>query len=370
MTIEDKINLEFRLHERIKELECLYGLAQMNIEKANSSIHEILQEALSIIVKAWQFPEITEVKIKYDEHIFSTPLFHTGVSFQRADFYINQQNRGFIEICYTKPKPDSHEGPFLLEERALINTVAQELSESIERYESKEEKKILEQKLRHSDRLATLGELTAGIAHELNEPLGSILGFAQLIEEENQDNEQLQNDVGKIIKASIHAREVIRKLMLFSKYDEKNITTININEIIRDGLYLLENRCKKENINIMKVLANGLPTLEANSVQMNQIVVNLIVNAVHAMPNGGNLLLQTNFDANNIYLVVQDNGVGIPENYIQKIFDPFFTTKEIGTSTGLGLSVVHGIVTSLKGKISVESHLGIGTRFELVFPIQ
>ncbi len=363
-------NLKFKLQERIKELECLYAIAQLNIEKTNSHMHEIFNEALLIISKAWQFPEITQVNITLDGHSFSTPNDKKVISFQKADIIINDIKRGWLKVCYTETKPESYEGPFLLEERALINTVAAELSASIERKENKEEKKILEQKLRHSDRLATLGELTAGIAHELNEPLGSILGFAQLIENDHPENTDLQNDITKIIKASLHAREVIRKLMIFSKYDEKNLVNININDIISDGLYLLENRCKKENINLIKILADTLPSIKANSIQINQIVVNLIVNAIHAMPNGGNLILQTNADKKYIYLIIQDNGFGISEENMKKIFDPFFTTKEISTSTGLGLSVVHGIMKSLNGKISVESHLGVGTRFELVFPIK
>jgi len=362
-------SLKSKLQERVKELECLYAIAQLNIEKSNNHINEIFDDALLIISKAWQFPEITQANITLDGQSFSTPQFKQGVNFQRADIIIDDIKRGWVEVCYTTTKPKSYEGPFLKEERALINTVATELSASIERHENREEKRILEQKLRHSDRLATLGELTAGIAHELNEPLGSIMGFAQLIESDNPKNKELQDDISKIIKASMHAREVIRKLMVFSKYDEKDLASIHLNDIIRDGLYLLGNRCKKENIKLIKILEDGLPPIWANAIQINQIVVNLIVNAIHAMPNGGNLILQTSLSKKCVHLVVQDNGNGISDDNIKKIFDPFFTTKEIGTSTGLGLSVVHGIMESLHGKISVESYLDVGTRFELTFPI-
>lgn len=362
-------SLKSKLQERIKELECLYAIAQLNIEKGNSHIDEVFYDVLTIIIKAWQFPQITQANITLDGNSFSTSDFNRGVDSQKADLIINEIKRGWIEVCYTQKKPVLYEGPFLAEERALINTVASELSASIERHESREEKKVLEQKLRHSDRLATLGELTAGIAHELNEPLGSILGFAQLIESDYPEDEALQNDISKIIKASLHAREVIRKLMVFSKYDEKNLTNVNINDIIRDGLYLIGNRCEKENIKLIKILSDEIPSITANAVQINQVVVNLIVNAIHAMPNGGNLILQTSLNNHNIHLVVQDNGNGISEDNINKIFDPFFTTKEIGTSTGLGLSVVHGIMESLNGSISVESYLDVGTRFDLSFPV-
>ncbi len=362
--------LKYKLQERIKELECLYAIAQLNIEKSNSPISEVFKESLPIISKAWQYPKITEAEIILDGTSYSTQNYINGVQFQKAELIINEITRGHLTVCYTTEMPSYHEGPFLLEERALINKLALELSANIERQEDKKEKKILEQKLRHSDRLATLGELTAGIAHELNEPLGSILGFAQLIQSDYPNDTVLQKDISKIINASLHAREVIRKMMIFSKYDEKVITSVNLNNIISDGLYLLENRCKKEGINLIKILADDLPEIDANSIQINQIVVNLIVNAIHAMPLGGNLILQTSKGKNHIYVSVQDNGNGISEDNMKKIFDPFFTTKELSTSTGLGLSVVHGIVESLNGKIKVESHLEVGTRFELSFPIK
>lgn len=369
MTRENQHQLEFKLQERIKELECLYDIAQLSIRKSNRPLNESLEEAIPIIKKAWQFPEITEVCIRFDQKVYESKYFSKGISFQETPLMINETQRGHLVVAYTEAKPNEQEGPFLSEERSLINTIAQEISSNIERFVNKGEKKQLEQKLRHSDRLATLGELIAGIAHELNEPLGSILGFAQLIESENPENKQLLDDISKIIKASLHSREVIRKLMLFSKFDEHESEIMNINETIANGLYLLETRCKKENIKIVKLLADDLPNIQANETQIKQVIVNLMVNAIHAMPNGGQLLLQTIHDKDGIFLIVQDNGTGIAENHLQRVFDPFFTTKEVSTSTGLGLSVVHGIVKSLNGKINVESHLGVGSRFELFFPL-
>jgi len=360
--------LASRLKERIKELECLYEISKLQISMPNSSLNYIFKKILQITVKAWQYPEITQVRIVYDEQCFQTNNFKDCVNFQRADIVVGGFSRGFIEVCYIIEKPTVGEGPFLIEERSLLDALAYELSLIIERYESKEEKKLLERKLNHSDRLATLGELTAGIAHELNEPLGSILGFAELIELDNNENTQLQKDISKIIKASKHARMVIRKLMIFSKYDEQPIDDVNFNQVISDGFYLLEVRCDKAKIKVVKKLMPGFPSIKANSVQLSQLIVNLMVNAIHAMPDGGKLLLQTHYDDNNLYLIIEDNGIGIPEENMAKIFDPFFSTKEAGKGTGLGLSVVHGIVDSMKGKISVLSNLGKGSRFELSFP--
>lgn len=361
--------LESKLNERIKELECLYAITQLSIKNSHLPLEQTLVESIPIIQKAWQFPNITEVCITYDSFKPKSKKFDQGVQFQKSALTLNDENVGSLTIAYTVKKKEEFEGPFLKEERALIDKLALELSSIIERYENKKEKVILERKLRHSDRLATLGELIAGIAHEMNEPLGSILGFAQLIESENRDNEQLLKDVSKIIKASLHSREVIRKLMMFSKFDEKENGTMNINDTLKNGLYLLENRCAKENIKIVKILDDHLPDIYANETQLKQVIVNLMVNAIHALPNGGQLILQTSFDAQGCYLIIQDDGVGIAENHIRKIFDPFFTTKEVNTSTGLGLSVVHGIIDSMKGTISVESHLGVGTRFEIFIPL-
>ena len=360
--------LASRLKERIKELECLYEISKLQISTTNSTLNHVFEKIMLITAKAWQFPEITEVRIVFDKEIFQTKGFEKGISFQRSDIVVGDIGRGYIEVCYINKKPKAQEGPFLTEERSLLDTLANELSTVIERYETKKEKKLLERKLNHSDRLATLGELTAGIAHELNEPLGSILGFAELIELDHKEDKQLQKDISKIIKASKHAREVIRKLMIFSKFDEQPLDYVNFNQIISDGFYLLETRCDKAGILVIKQLKENFPSIKANSIQLSQLIVNLMVNAMHAMPNGGELILQTNYDDDYLYLVIEDNGTGIPEAYLSKIFDPFFSTKDAGTGTGLGLSVVHGIVDSMKGKIAVLSKLGEGSRFELSFP--
>ena len=367
-TNDNDQKLASRLKERIKELECLYEISKLQISTTNSTLNHVFEKIMLITAKAWQFPEITEVRIVFDKEIFQTKGFEKGISFQRSDIVVGDIGRGYIEVCYINKKPKAQEGPFLTEERSLLDTLANELSTVIERYETKKEKKLLERKLNHSDRLATLGELTAGIAHELNEPLGSILGFAELIELDHKEDKQLQKDISKIIKASKHAREVIRKLMIFSKFDEQPLDYVNFNQIISDGFYLLETRCDKAGILVIKQLKENFPSIKANSIQLSQLIVNLMVNAMHAMPNGGELILQTNYDDDYLYLVIEDNGTGIPEAYLSKIFDPFFSTKDAGTGTGLGLSVVHGIVDSMKGKIAVLSKLGEGSRFELSFP--
>lgn len=356
------------LKERIKELECLYSISEIAFKFQNAPLAEVFHETLKSIPKGWQFPELTCAQVFFDQIPYRSQAFKDSAFKQVSPLIIHGKIRGHLEVIYKKKTPVFDEGPFLKEERALIDNIARKLSMVIEQHEERKERKILESNLIHADRLVTIGELTAGIAHELNEPLGSILGFAQLIKGETNLPENIAPDMDKIIQASLHAREVIRKLMTFSRYEEKPSEPTNLNTIINDGLYLLESRCKKENIEIIKILETKLPLILASRVQLHQVVVNLCVNAIQAMPNGGQLILQTHSKDEKSTLIVQDTGIGISSDHLDKIFDPFFSLKDSEINTGLGLSVVHGIVSQYKGEIKLESTLGIGTRFEISFP--
>jgi len=273
-----------------------------------------------------------------------------------------------VEVVYSEEKPELDEGPFLKEERDLIDTVAAQTELIIQRKLAEEEGSRLSEQLRHADRLATIGQLSAGVAHELNEPLGSILGFAQITRKSTGLADQAAQDLDKIIKASLHAREIIKKLMLFGRQAPMQKTRVNLNKIVDEGLYLVESRCAKEGIKLTRILAPDLPEITADPSQLNQVLINLVVNSIQAMPKGGALTVQTVAGPEHVSLVVEDSGVGMSEEQVKKIFIPFYTTKEIGQGTGLGLPVVHGIVTSHNGSIKVDSKVGQGTRFEIRLP--
>ncbi|MBN1822243.1 MAG: hypothetical protein JXR31_03435, partial [Prolixibacteraceae bacterium] len=174
-------HIELSLKERVKELECLYAISQVNFDMQESPVHELLSKIIGFLPRAWQYPEITHAHINYDQTDFFTKGYKNSEYKQIADIFVNGEKKGLIEICYSEKMPDSFEGPFLREERSLLNTIAKELSIIIAKKKQAEEKRVLEARLRHSDRLATIGEFSSGIAHELNEPLTTILGFAQLI---------------------------------------------------------------------------------------------------------------------------------------------------------------------------------------------
>lgn len=359
---------QVQLRERIKELTCLYGIAKL-VERAALSLEEILQGIVELLPSAWLYPEVASARIILDGHFYSTSGFRESPHKQVAHIVVDGSRRGYVEVDYAEAKPELDEGPFLKEERSLIDTVAREIALIIERMQSEKDKDRLEEQLRHADRLATIGQLSAGVAHELNEPIGSILGFAQLVKKYPRLSPKVMKDVEKIMKASLHAREVIRKLMLFARQMPPQKTRVSLNQVIEDGLYFLESRCAKEGIKVIRLLYPELPEVTADPAQMAQVLVNVVVNAIQAMPKGGKLSIQTKASDKFVSLIIEDTGIGMEEKVVNKIFLPFYTTKDIGKGTGLGLAVVHGIVTSHGGSIQVKSKVGEGTRFEIQLPI-
>ena len=356
------------LRERIKELTCLYGMAQL-VARPGISLEEIFQGIVELLPPAWLYPEITSARIILDERHYFTPGFQEGKEKQIAKIFVGGQQRGLVEVVYTQKKPELDEGPFLKEERSLIDTVAREVAVIIERRQAEEDRSKLQEQLRHADRLATIGELAAGVAHELNEPLNNILGFAQLTKKCPDLPSQAEQDIEKVVISSLHAREVVKKLMLFARRMPPQKTQVNLNQLVEEGIYFLESRCVKEGIELKCSLLLDLPQIIADPGQLTQVLVNLVVNAIQAMPQGGILTVRTLAGKGHVSLIVEDTGVGMNGEIIKNLFVPFFTTKELDHGTGLGLPVVHGIVTSHGGFIKVDSKPGWGSRFEVRFPL-
>lgn len=355
------------LRERIKELMCLYEIAQL-VEQPGISLKGILQGIADTLPPAWLYPETASARIILDGNSYSTKNYKKSKYAMTADIVVNGNKRGTVEVSYSEEKPDLDEGPFLKEERSLIDTVATQVSLIIERRQSEDEKSNLQEQLRHADRLATIGQLAAGVAHELNEPLGNILGFAQLAKKCSGLPKQAYDDMDKIINSSLYTREIVKKLLLFARQMPPQKTKVDLNQLISNSLTFFESRCSKAGVKLIRQLSINLPKIIADPSHLTQVLVNLIINALQAMPKGGKLIVKTAAVNNNISIVVEDTGVGMGKDVIKQIFIPFFTTKDVNEGTGLGLSVVHGIVTAHKGTIKVESKPGIGTKFEVILP--
>ncbi len=358
---------QWALRERVKELTCLYELGRI-AQLRGIPLDEILRRTVELLPPAWQFPEIACARIVLDGADYSTPGFREGHHRQAADLLVQGGLRGSIEVVYTEKRPEFAEGAFLPEERSLLDTIARELALIVERRQSEEEQAKLQAQLRHADRLATIGQLAAGVAHELSEPLANILGFAQLIQKSRGLEKETASDIDKIVRASLHAREIIHKLLVFSRQKPPVKTQVNLNRLVREGLYFLESRCAHAGIQVCPRLASEMPDLDADGSQLHQALVNLVVNGIQAMPDGGTLVIETRAAEDFVSLMVSDSGCGMTEEVKERLFTPFFTTKDVDQGTGLGLAVVHGIVTAHRGVILVESAPGQGARFEIRLP--
>jgi signal transduction histidine kinase len=356
------------LTERVKELTCLYGIAQI-AGQPGISLEETIQGIVELLPPAWQYPETAFARIILDGVSYKTQGFRECRQKQTAEIIVSGMSRGVIEMVYIEEKPILDEGPFLKEERNLIDAVARQVALAIERKQAEKDKLKLHNQLLHADRLATIGMLAAGVAHELNEPLGNILGFAQLAKKYPGLPDSVEHDIEKIETASLHAREIIQKLLVFARQAPPHKTHVNLNQVVEDGLYFFEARCAKEGIELIRQLSPELPEIIADPGQLNQLLVNLVVNALQSMPGTGKITVQTRFSDNNVYLIVKDTGIGMNKEVLDKIFIPFFTTKDVGHGTGLGLPVVYGIVTAHGGTIDVKSESGSGTQFEIQFPV-
>ena len=389
---------EVKLKERVKELKCLYAITRFALE-ADNDVDALLRETLRLLPEAMQFPELAEVSIvtsKVNHETENFPRCRTFISSRLETKGKGLRSFGTIRVGYrpqelttgkkvarvkgkskTQTPSDARSGKrsgtvpiFLSEEKNLLKAIAREVSLFIHKVHITENSKKLELQLQHSDRLAFVGELSAGIAHELNEPLGRILGFAQLIQKNGALSGQPAQDIERIIKASLYTREIIKKLMLFSRQMPRQVIAVDLNAIIANILYFIDVRFQDRNVEVVRKLDARLPSIQADPVQLSQVLVNLITNAVHAMPNGGVIRVSTKKDDQYVRLTIADTGQGMTAEVRKKIFEPFFTTKPVGQGTGLGLSVVQGIIEDHQGKISVVSAVGKGTRFDIKLKIR
>ncbi len=181
--------------------------------------------------------------------------------------------------------------------------------------------------------------------------------------------DQAINDLGRIEECVIYSREIIKKLMDFSRQSSSYKEKINLTEVIDNSITFLEARCTRENVIVVKQYTPDI-TITADPIQIKQVITNLILNAIQAMKNGGKLMISTKKDGQNAMLFIEDTGIGIPAENISKAFMPFFTTKDIDEGTGLGLSVVYGIIQNHNGSIKVSSSPGKGTIFEICLPLE
>jgi two-component system NtrC family sensor kinase len=267
-----------------------------------------------------------------------------------------------------------------------LNTSQGKLEEWARTLEEKVEEKTRELQLAQADavrgeKLASIGMLAAGIAHELNNPLTGVLTFATLVRQGMDDDLPEAEDLDLVIKETKRCATIIRRLLDFAREKAPEKNYCDLNKLIRDAAQLIEQPARLSQIEVVLDLGEDLPVIWIDEDLVKQVIMNMLVNAQHAIGEGGRITLKTAVcpepmaltpgtePVEMVEVTVTDTGCGISESDLAKIFDPFFTTKEVGKGTGLGLSVSHGAVLAHGGDIRVESQLGVGTTFRIFLPV-
>jgi len=362
----NEISISKKLEERVKELSCLYEVSSA-IRKHSDSIYSTLEEICRITQQAWLFPDNAVIHLQLEDYTIITSALPEKNIVQQIDIQIFGDTKGFIKVIYDINQLDK--AYFLPEEKKLLEKISIEISEFFERREIIKKEEVLKRSAERNDRLSILGEITAGIAHELNTPLGNILGFAELIKSSTKEN-QTQKDTEKIIKAAIYSREIVKKLMFFACEMPHHKESLQIKPIIDQALRLLSQNFTKAEVRYNFEIDN--PTLEAqiDTIQFTQILFNLLINAIYISPPESIIFIEVTSSSDYFILEIRDEGPGIPTDLKSKVFEPFFSTKPVGEGSGLGLSVVHGIVKSHRGEIITFDNKPRGTVFQIKLPLK
>ena len=356
---------EEKLKERVKELTCLYEISK-TISRSGSIEKKVLKRIISSTKKAWRYSEDTHVEIQVPGYTLSTSQPQAESVYQTGDISIANVCVGFIKVHYPKNKYTAAD--FLKEEQKLLDTIAFEIGNYLEKFQNIEKKQLLMRTVERIDRLSVLGEMTAGIAHELNTPLGNILGYAELIKSSNTDPE-IASDIVTVINSVVYCREIVKKLMYFSREMPQQLQLKEIKPIVIFVMSFLKQNFQEKSMKSEVLFKNDNIMAKIDSVQIKQVLFNLIINAIHASPKKSIIKIVIESDEKDLSITIEDQGKGIPDTIKQKIFEPFFTTKPTSDSCGLGLSVVHGIVTNHNGEIYVQDNTPVGTKFLIKIPL-
>lgn len=357
---------EQKLKERIKELTCLYEVTSLIVNSDYEQIEEVLRAIASCMQRAWQFNEETYVELKAPLTIIRTEKKAEEYVFLQSPIKVFNEERGYIKVGYPSPKYTLDD--FLIEEEQLLDNICLEVGNLLERKEIKENQEAIRRQVEQGDRLRILGEITAGIAHELNTPLANILGFTELLKERVEGDPKAEKDLDKIITNTIFSREVVKKLMFFACEMPQERTRLNIVPVIEDAIDLLRTTLRQNDINCKLITDKKEIILKMDKIQLTQVLFNLIVNAIYFSPPQSTILVEVREKEADVVLKILDEGTGIPKDKAETVFAPFFTTKPVGEGSGLGLSVVHGIVKSHQGTIAHSPNTPKGTIFTIKFP--
>ena len=227
--------------------------------------------------------------------------------------------------------------------------------------------KKLQEKLIQSEKMAAMGQMASGIAHEINNPLNSILGYATYLLE-TMDGSSGRDELNRIAKGAERCKGIVKRFLELARETPMEMKTIDLEKVVEDVLFMCNHALSSQGIEVIKNVESDL-WIDADKGHIEEVLINIVLNACDAMPAGGRLSIEAHRENSFIKVNISDTGCGIPQENLQKIFDPFFTTKEPGKGTGLGLAVSHTIIKNHGGNIDCHSIVGKGTQFLITLPL-
>jgi PAS domain S-box-containing protein len=376
----ERERLVLNLGERVKELRLLHEASRL-LQHASGVDRLLLAELAARMPDAWFHSDDACARISYGDIDVTSPGWCTTPWTQTAAF-ATSEGRGVLQVGYEHEHAPVDEGPFLAEERALIDSLAEMLRSHIERYAVERERQAVEAQLRQAQKMDALGTLAGGIAHDFNNILGAIGGNAELAALDTPADSPVSESVREILKAYARARDLVRRILLFSRRQESSREVMVVQPVVEEALQLLRATVPRS-IEIRTRVGPDVPPVLADASQLHQVMMNLGANAAYAMRERGGTL-RVELDAVTVgagspalspelepgrylRLRVADTGCGMSPEVRERLFEPFFTSKG-QAGTGLGLSVVHGIIRDHGGSISVASEPDVGTEMQIHLP--
>lgn len=359
------------LKERNKKITCLYSVGE--VIRGQAVEMDIFRAVAQLIRPACSHPERTRTRIEFDGHIYEELAVSVTPWTFSAPIVVGGRTRGKLELVYRESIDPTIPGPLTQEDCTMVEAIARTLGEAVERREA-------EAKVIQASKLASIGELAAGVGHEINNPINGVINCADILLE-NMPADSPDRQFAELIRSEAErVATIVKKLLTFSRQQQEQYSLASIEDVLESVLSLSAKKIEKSLIELRLKIPPSLPRIRCRAEQLQQVLMNLIINAIHALderyPEGApdkvmTIAMQpvTMHGRSHLEILVEDRGVGMTEGTRARLFDPFFTTKGRDKGTGLGLSVSDGIVKDHGGFFEVESEPGAYARFKVYLPV-
>lgn len=357
------------LDHRIRELNCLFGMADV-VNRFGTSLEDIIRETVELIPKAWRLSEVAYARVLMDGREYQTGNFKVTTWLMSEPILVFGRSCGEVQVGYLEQRWPENDAPFVPEERRLLTAIAERLGKIAERYQVQEQLNRHREELARVSRLRTMGEMASSLAHELNQPLAAVANYVRGCQRRlgsgAWNESELMQALAEAGNQAERAGQILRSLRDFVAAREPRRVPADINRITETAVDLARPEAKVRGIAIRFVPAKDLPPVLADAIQIEQVVLNIVRNALEAMSNtrlnGGEVFVSTSAGGpGEVEVAIQDSGPGLPADAVKKVFDAFYTTKPEGM--GIGLSISRSIIEAHRGRLWVTRNEDRGVTF-------